>query len=106
MSQLVLINQFGEESINQVQSTGTTVPGVAPMATKTILANLTGGTAVPTAATVLAVANALPAKTGVTAIAALGTVTVADNTKPSIDTALATIVAQLNAILAAVKVVS
>lgn len=103
---LVLKNQFGEESINDVLPGGTTLPGAAPVATKTVIMNNTGGSAVPTAVAVQAVSNALPSKAGVTAINALGTVTVVDNTKASIDTALATIVAQMNTILAALKVVS
>lgn len=75
-SQINLENQFGEVSANYVVGSSQ------------------------------GLANNLPAKTGVTAIAALGTVTVVDNTKASIDTALATIVAKVNAILAALKVVS
>ena len=103
---LVLQNQFGEESINTVLPGGDFNPEQEPIAAHTVLMNNTGSTAVALPIAVQNVANALPSKAGVTAISALGTVTVADNTKASIDTALATIVAQQNAILAALKVVS
>ena len=46
-TQLVLINQFGEESINQVQAAGTDYVGAAIAATS-LLANNTGGAAKPT----------------------------------------------------------
>lgn len=103
---LVLQNQYGETSINTVKPGGTDIPGLEPVAAHTVIMNNTAGSAVPAAVVVQSVANALPSKAGVTAISALGTVTVVDNTKASIDTALATIVAQQNAILAALKVVS
>ncbi len=122
---IVLKNQFGEESINNVLPGGTTAIGIEPMAAGTLLANLTGSTALPTAATKLAVANALPAKTGVTAISAeaLATaITIALSTSDTysdaavnaaVNGALVTVVAdvnaaiaQINAILAALKVVS
>lgn len=106
MSKVVLINQFGEESINNVQAAGTDAVALKAVATKTIVGNGTGGTAEPTALTYLAVANGLPAKTGITAIAASGAITTVDNTKASIDTALASIVALHNQLLAALKVVS
>jgi hypothetical protein len=104
-AQLVLMNQFGEESINQVIDSDGTVPAVE-VADGTIIANLSGDEDFPAAETLQVVADAMPAKTGVAAISASGAVTVVDNTKASIDTALATIVAAQNAILAALKVQS
>ncbi len=103
-SDLIIKNQFGEQSQNEILGGDAVL--TLPIGAGTILANLTGGSAVPTGTAKQTVSNALPAKAGVTAISALGTVTVVDNTKASIDTALATIVAAQNAILAALKVVS
>lgn len=110
---LVLKNQYGEESINDVLPGGTTANIAAPIATNTILANLTGGTAAPTAATILAVANKLPAKTGITAITALATADAPTQSASYVQAdvqAIATLAndlkAKLNAILAAMKVQS
>lgn len=122
---IVLKNQFGEESINNVLPGGTTVPGIEPIAAHTVLMNNTGASAQPAAVAVQAVSNALPAKAGVTAIsaeAAATAITIALSTSntysdaavnSAVNAALVTAVAdinaaitQINAILAALKVVS
>lgn len=119
---LNLQNQFGETSINNVL--GGDFDGV-PIAANTILANLTGASATPIGNTTLAVANKLPAKTGVTAISAESAataITIALSTSntytdaavnAAVNAALVTVVAdinaaitQMNSILAALKVVS
>lgn len=109
---LVLKNQFGEESVNKVL-TGST-EGL-PIGANTISANLTGASAVPTGTSTQAVANKLPAKTGVTAISANPAVTIALSTSntytdaavnAAVNAALASVVADINALLAALKVVS
>jgi hypothetical protein len=119
---LNLVNQFGEESLNTV--VGGDFDGV-PIASNTILANLTGSTANPSANTIQAVANKLPAKAGITAIsaeAAATAITIALSTSntysdaavnSAVNAALVTVVAdinaaitQMNAILAAMKVSS
>lgn len=123
LNQLSLKNQFGETSINQVLSTS--IIDLPAQAANTVIANLTGSSAVPTAATVLALSNRLPAKTGVTAISAESVataITIALSTSntytdaavnAAVNGALVTVVAdinaaiaQINAILAALKVVS
>lgn len=83
------------------------------LAAGSMLANLTGGAAAPVAITFQNVANILPAKAGVTAIAALAT---ADAPAQGVGyvqadvQAIATLAndlkAKLNAVLAALKVVS
>lgn len=122
MSKLILKNQFGEESINDVLSGS----GVGPEPTKTVMANDTGGSAAPTAVPFQTFSNHLPAKAGVTSIAAIPTpvtaITITLSTgdvytdaavKAAIDAALVTVVADLqtqltkvNAILAALKVIT
>lgn len=122
---IVLKNQFGEESINNVLPGGTTLPGLEPIAAHSVLMNNTGASAVASAVAVQAVANALPSKAGVTAIsaeAAATAITIALSTSDTytdaavnaaVNGALVTVVAdinaaitQINAILAALKVVS
>lgn len=123
LNNITLKNQFGETSINQiVDSDGVPLP---PQATLTVVANLTGGSATPTAVTTQALANKLPAKAGVQSISAegaAGAVTIALSTSntysdaavnTAVNTALASVVTELNAaitavnaILAALKVVS
>lgn len=123
MNTLFLENQFGEISENYI--TGGNSPSIAAIATNTVVANLTGGSAVATAVTVQALANKLPAKTGVAAIsaeAASVAVTIALSTGntysdaavntavntglASVNTALNVAITQMNAILAALKVQS
>jgi len=122
---IVLKNQFGEESINNILPGGTTLPVADPVAAHTVLMNNTGATAVPSAVAVQSVSNALPAKAGVTAISAealASAITIALSTSDTytdaavnaaVNAALVTVVAdinaaitQINAILAALKVVS
>ncbi len=55
---LVLINQFGEESINTIQDAGSTFIGI-PVAANSVLSNLTGSSAVPVANTYAAVSAKL-----------------------------------------------
>lgn len=95
LPKIVLKNQFGEESINNVLPGGTTLPGLEPIAAHTVLMNNTGASAIASAVVVQSVANALPSKAGITAISALaGGATLSD------------VITQVNAILAALKVVS
>lgn len=73
---LNLTNNFGEQSVNQV--TGGNFVGV-PIATHTVLANLTSGTAVPTAATYAALsAVLLPTQLLTGYVSGAGTVAAAD----------------------------
>lgn len=123
--QLVLVNQFGEESINSVQSAGTDVAAALPIADSTILGNISGVLAAAAALTTLQVSNKLPAKTGVTAISpaadpsaqTIGLSTSNTYTDAAVNTAVNTALSSLNgqlttinqklsAILAALKVVS
>ena len=125
MAQIVLENQFGEVSINQVID-GTDLPDLGPIANNTMLGNFSGGSALAAAYTNQAVANKLPSKAGVTAITALATpvtaITITLSTgdtytdaavKAAVDAALVTVVAdlqsqltQMNTILAQLKVSS
>jgi hypothetical protein len=111
MTTINLENQFGEVSKNTVLPSGSGVLPLPTQATLTAVANLTAGTAAPIAVTLQALANKCPAKAGVTATGALGAVTVTTAggdtySDAALNTALATIVTQLNAVLAAIKVVS
>lgn len=123
---IVLTNQFGETSINDIGSGGTT-PAIEPIADQTLLGNISGSTAPAAALTLTQVVAAapnksvaahsllvndtagtaalaakttqqfstlLPAKAGVTALSPLAS-----------DADLPTTVAQLNALLAALKAV-
>lgn len=123
-SKIVMKNQFGEESINTVLTGGTNVPAVTPIANGTVVANVSGVSAQAAAVAVQTISDKLPAKTGVTAIAALSTpvtaITIALSTgdtytdaavNSAVNGALTTVVADLqllvtkaNAILAALKV--
>lgn len=125
MAKIVLKNQFGEESINEVLP-GTDLPDLGPIADGTMLGNFSGAAALASAITNQNVANKLPAKTGVTAISAIPTpitaITIALSTgdtytdaavNAAVNAALATAVSdmqtqltKINAILAAIKVVS
>lgn len=112
-------NQFGEVSQGVVLSGSANL--AAPIATKTILSNLTTGSAAPSGNTLADVSQILPAKTGITAISALAspvtaiTVTTAGGVTYSdaaINTALASVVTDLqtqltaiNAMLAALKAI-
>lgn len=100
MAKLILKNQFGEESINDVLSGS----GVGPEPTKTVMANDTGGTAAPTAVAYANFSQHLPAKTGVTAISAIAT---ADATDLPTAVALANATkAAFNSLLAALKAIT
>lgn len=110
---IVLKNQFGEESINNVLPGGTTVPGIEPVAAHTVIMNNTGASAQPSAVAVQSVSNALPAKAGVTAISAVATPDANTQTASyvqvdvqSIATLVNALKVEVNAILAALKVVS
>ena len=62
LPQLVIQNQFGEESTNAIKSsTGGNVPAAA-VADLSIIANFSGGSAFPVIQTTQTVANKLPAK--------------------------------------------
>lgn len=116
---LNLENQFGEVSIGHVLSGNANL--ATPIATHTILSNLTGSSAAPIGNTFQAVSTILPAKSGITALSALSTpvtaitvTTAGGNTysDSAINTALAAVVAdlqtqltQVNAMLAALKAV-
>ncbi len=122
---LNVVNQFGETSIGKVLPSSD-LPLGQPVADGSIISNISGGSAAPSANTLLAISDKLPAKTGVTAIAALSTpvsaITITLSTsntysdaavKAAVDAALVTVVAdlqaqltQMNAILAQLKVVS
>lgn len=123
VNDITLKNQFGEISVNQIL--GSAVVPLPAQAAHTVVANNTAGSAVPTAVPVQSIANALPAKAGVTAISAEAaavatTITLStSNTysdaavKAAVDTGLAAVntslnaaITQINAILAAMKVVS
>lgn len=98
---LIMTNQYGEESINTVASGLTDL--TTPMATKTILANDTGGSASPTGVTYATIAQHLPAKTGVTALSAVAT---ADATDLATAITLVNVLkAQHNLLLAALKAI-
>lgn len=109
---IFLENQFGEKSENFIIGGDNTVATV-PIADGTVLSNLSGGSALADANTVQDVSNALPAKTGVTAISANATANAATQTGSYVQADVQTIAAlanslktQVNAILAALKVVS
>lgn len=121
---IVLENQFGEQSINAILEGTDWSPAVAPAATKTVFANDTGGSAVPTAVPYATFSQHLPAKSGVTALsaeAAASAITIALSTSntytdaavnSAVNTALGTVVTQLNtlitqanALLAALKAI-
>lgn len=125
MAQIVLENQFGETSINQVME-GTDLPDLEPIADGTVLANISGAADLASAVTIQAFSNKSPAKTGVTSVAALSTplsaITIALSTSDTysdaavnnaVNAALVTAVADMqllvtkvNALLAALKVQS
>ena len=102
--QIVLINLFGEESINQVQAAGTNLPSAGAIADGTILSNISGGSAAAVANTLQAVSDKSPSKTGVTALTAIATANATDLAS-AIALANAT-KAAYNALLAALKVQS
>lgn len=123
-STIFLENQFGEKTENWIIG-GTNPVGTTPVAAHTVVMNNTGSSALPSGVAVQAVANALPAKAGVTAISAEAVataITIALSTSDTytdaavnsaVNGALVTVVAdinaaiaQINAILAALKVVS
>lgn len=90
---IVLTNQFGETSINDINPGGT-LSIIEPVAAGSVLANITGSSAVATAVLLPAFIQKAPAKTGITALSPLAS-----------DADLPTAVARLNAILAALKAV-
>lgn len=107
---MTIKNQFGETSICQVVSVST-IP-LPAQAAGTIVANLTNASAKPTAVTKQALADAVPAKTGVAALTAIA---VADAPAAAVVYTQADVQAMvdlinankaaLNALLAALKVV-
>lgn len=101
---LNLVNQFGEESINYVLASSN-LPGAEPIAATSVVANLTAGSALPVAVTLQALANKEPAKAGVASITAIGVLTPAVD-QTTTNTNIATIQAKVDAILAALKVIS
>lgn len=122
MSTLNLENQFGEVSKNQILPSSSGVP-LPAQASGTVVANLTGSSAQPSAVTLQALSTKLPAKAQITAISALATpvspITIALSTSntysdaavnTAVNAALTTAVAdlqaqltQMNAILSALK---
>lgn len=111
-NKLILTNQFGEEFINTVGE-GTTVPGVGPIADGTAVANISGATDEAVAVPLQALVDKEPAKTGVAAIVALATANAATQTASyvqadvqSIATLANALKTQVNAILAALKVIA
>lgn len=124
LPQLILENQFGEESINQVL--GGTASLTSPIAANSVLANDTGSSALPLAVTYANISQHLPAKSGITAISSLATpitaVTIALSTSntysdsavnTAVNAALVTVVADMqtqltaiNAMLAALKAIT
>lgn len=122
---LLMTNKESGVSVLYFVAGGTAAIALQPIATNTILGNFTGGSALPVAQTVQAVANKLPAKTGVAAISAESPAVASSialstsNTytdaavNSAVNTALTAVnvslnaaITQLNAILAAVKVIS
>jgi hypothetical protein len=120
---IVLKDQYGDETDNYVLPGGTTLPGAAPVAAHTVMANVTGSSATPSAVALQTFANDLPPNAAVAAITPLATpvspITIALSTSntytdaavnAAVNAALASAVAdlqaqltQMNAILAALQ---
>jgi len=108
---ITLTNEFGEKTMNKINEVN--IVPLPSQATLTVVANLTAGSAVPSAVTTQALANKLPSKAGVEAITAIAVADAPVQTGLYVQADVQAIAdlanankAKINEILAALKVVS